>query len=113
MLLDESAKNGLTLWRVRGRCLKGAVQIEQGDATEGLRLIRQLMTENLLMAALGGALGILIAYAAVPLLRLVVPVMSYVPAMFVTPLVKASVPAPLTLELGCRFRVPPSNLSTP
>ena len=40
MLLDESAKNGLTLWQVRARCLQGAVQIKQGDAVEGLRLIR-------------------------------------------------------------------------
>ena len=40
LLLDESAKNGLTLWQVRGRCLQGAVQIKQGDAVEGLRLIR-------------------------------------------------------------------------
>jgi len=45
MLLDESAKNGLTLWQVRGRCLKGAVQIKQGEAVEGLRLIRAALAE--------------------------------------------------------------------
>jgi predicted ATPase len=45
MLLDESAKNGLTLWEVRGRCLKGAVQIRQGDVIEGLRLIRAALAE--------------------------------------------------------------------
>jgi predicted ATPase len=45
MLLEESVKNGLTLWQVRGRCLKGAVQIKQGDAVEGLRLIRAALVE--------------------------------------------------------------------
>jgi predicted ATPase len=45
MLLDESGKNGLILWQVRGRCLKGAVQIKQGDAVEGLRLIQAALAE--------------------------------------------------------------------
>jgi predicted ATPase/DNA-binding winged helix-turn-helix (wHTH) protein len=45
ILLEESAKNGLTLWQVRGRCLNGAVQIKQGDAVEGLRLIRAALVE--------------------------------------------------------------------
>jgi predicted ATPase len=45
MLLDESAKNGLILWQVRGRCLNGAVQIKQGDPAEGLRMIRAALAE--------------------------------------------------------------------
>jgi predicted ATPase/DNA-binding winged helix-turn-helix (wHTH) protein len=45
MLLDESEKNGLILWQVRGRCLQGAVQIKQGGAIEGLRLIRAALGE--------------------------------------------------------------------
>jgi predicted ATPase len=45
MLLDESARHGLTLWQVRGRCLKGALQIKRGDAINGLRLIRAALDE--------------------------------------------------------------------
>jgi predicted ATPase len=45
MLLDESAKNGLILWQVRGRCLKGAVQIRRGDAAHGLRSIQTALAE--------------------------------------------------------------------
>jgi predicted ATPase len=45
MLLDESAKNGLIFWQVRGRCLNGAVQIKQGDAAEGLRMTRTALAE--------------------------------------------------------------------
>jgi tetratricopeptide (TPR) repeat protein len=44
-LLDEAAKSGLILWQVRGRCLKGAVQIERGDAANGLRLIQAALDE--------------------------------------------------------------------
>jgi predicted ATPase len=45
MLLDESAKNGLILWQVRGRCLKGAVQIRRGDTAHGLRSIQTALAE--------------------------------------------------------------------
>jgi predicted ATPase len=44
-LLDESAKHGLTLWQVRGRCLAGALQIKRRDAFNGLRLIRAALDD--------------------------------------------------------------------
>ena len=45
LLLDEASRNGLILWQVRGRCLKGAVQIERGDAADGLHLIEAALEE--------------------------------------------------------------------
>jgi hypothetical protein len=45
LLLDEAAGNGLTLWQARGRCLKGALQVERGDAANGLRLIDAALDE--------------------------------------------------------------------
>jgi predicted ATPase len=53
-LLDESAKYGLTLWQVRGRCLAGALQIKRGDAFNGLRLIRAALDD---LNATGFVLG--------------------------------------------------------
>lgn len=56
----------LLLLRSEGRQKEMVVRLSIGASPK--RLIRQLLTESLVLAALGGGLGIVLAYACIPLL---------------------------------------------
>jgi predicted permease len=61
----------LLLARALGRRRELAVRTAIGAGRE--RMIRQLMTESLLLSTVGGLIGVAVAYAAVPLLARLVP----------------------------------------
>jgi predicted permease len=95
----------LLLARALSRRRELAVRTAIGAGRE--RLIRQLMTESLLLAAVGGALGIGIAIVAVPLLAQLVPTTLPIAASPSVDLRVLLVAAALTAITGIAFGMAP------
>jgi len=95
----------LLLARALGRRRELAVRTAIGAGRE--RLIRQLMTESLLLAVAGGALGIAVAVAAVPLLARLVPAGLPIGSTPTVDLRVLAVAAALTIVTGIVFGMVP------
>ena len=96
----------LLLARSLTRAKELAVRAALGAGRE--RLVRQSMTESLVLAALGGALGILVAVVSVPLLTKLVPnglPIAFVPTVDLRVLIFAAL---LTLVTGVVFGALPA-----
>ena len=76
------------------------------------RLVRQLLTESLLVALAGGIAGVLIAMAAVPVLARLIPASMPIPAAPSVDLQALAVAAVLTLVTGIGFGVVPAMRSS-
>ncbi len=76
------------------------------------RLVRQLLTESLLVALAGGIAGVLIAVAAVPALAQLIPASMPIPAAPSVDLQALAVAAVLTLLTGIGFGVVPAMRSS-
>ena len=96
----------LLLARALARRQELAVRVAIGAAPE--RLVRQMMTESLLLSAFGGVLGIAIAYLTLPLISRLVPhtlPIADVPPIDLRVLLLA---AALTIVTGVAFGVVPA-----
>jgi putative ABC transport system permease protein len=76
------------------------------------RLVRQLLTESLLVALAGGVAGVLIAIATVPVLSRLIPATMPIPAAPSVDLQALAVAAVLTLLTGVGFGVVPAIRSS-
>jgi putative ABC transport system permease protein len=95
----------LLLARALGRRRELAVRTAIGAGRE--RLIRQLMTESLLLATVGGALGVAVAAVAVPLLAQLVPSRLPIAATPTVDLRVLAMAAALTVVTGIVFGMAP------
>jgi putative ABC transport system permease protein len=95
----------LLIARAIGRRRELAVRAALGAGRE--RIVRQLVTESLVLAMAGGALGVALAMAGVPLLAQLVPIslpIAHAPSVDLRVLMFA---AALTIVTGCAFGVMP------
>ena len=63
LLLEQSGRHGLTLWHLRGRCYKGVLLNETGDAAAGLQLLGTALDELRETAFSGHYMAFLGAFA--------------------------------------------------
>lgn len=100
----------LTLVRTAGRAHEFAIRRAQGASA--WRIARQLVTEGLLLGAAGGALGVGLAAAALPLVRAVAPVgFPRIDSIAIDPVVLA-VAASISLVAGLLAAIVPAALAT-
>ncbi len=95
----------LLLARAIGRRRELAVRAAMGAGRE--RLVRQLLTESLLLAAIGGVIGVAIASVSVPLLARLVPQSLPVAAAPSIDLRVLAIAAVLTVVTGLAFGLVP------